>query len=180
MQITNALQIGFDGGFNKLTQRITNNSYTTSYWPSTNYSNKYYCTYLVIDSFNLAGHNELSEVNDGWVYNMINHWKQLPGYIFLDYYRGSHESILRQVQPGYAIFYLNNPNATSPSSDGDHTAIVKSISFNSQGDGTLETYDSNVGSVINGYIIAGWDILGTLRGRPGHLNYSVMGFGYAR
>ncbi|MCL4418989.1 hypothetical protein M1146_02680 [Patescibacteria group bacterium] len=182
-QITNNLQIGSDGGLNRMTTSITNNSYTAIYAPSTSSLDKYWCTYLVIDSYNLAGYRGLSlGSGDGAVYYMISHWKQLPGYTFLDYYNQPHENILKLVRPGYAIFFLNDPSATGPSSDGDHAAIVKSISIDLQGNGVIETYDSNLpsawGTVVR-YPVVDWEINGTLRG-PAHPNYSVMGFGFAR
>lgn len=185
-QITSELEIGTGGSYNRMIADISNGSYNATRRTGQTElgigeNGIYWCTYLVIDSYNLADHHEISITDDGWVYYMIQHWKQLPRYVFLDYYNGAHENILRQVRPGYAIFFLNDPNATEPRSDGDHAAIVKSISFNPQGDGVLETYDSNLSSgVVTTYPIVGWDIRETLRGLPGHTNYSVMGLGYAQ
>jgi hypothetical protein len=156
---------------------ISSTSYTAPKSPGTSISNKYWCTYLVIDSYNLANHPGLSRAQAA-VASMIPFWKSSSGFKFLDYYNGSHQNILSQVQPGYSIMFQDNPGQATVG-EFDHAAIVKSINLNSQGDGTLVTYDSNLptqwGKTIT-YPVAGWEVKGTLKG-PSHPNYSVMGFG---
>ena len=174
-RITSALQIGNDNGFDRLSAPISSNSY------STGTSEKYWCTYLVVDSFNLAGYSGLSKGSHGGVVYMIGFWKTNSNYVFLDYYNLSHQTVLGQVQPGYAIFFQDVPGMTTIG-NFDHAAIVKSLSVDSHGNGALETNDANlptlVGTTVR-YPVVSWEIKGTLK-EVGHPTYSVMGFGYAK
>lgn len=164
-KITSSLQIGSDGGLDKLATSISSGLY------STGTSEKYWCTYLVVDSYNLSGHSGLSTGSQGAVTGMVAFWQNTPGYVFLDY--TANQQILSQISPGYAIFFLADDY------NFNHAAIVKSITWANQnaGDGTLETYDANLppswGTVIS-YNIWGWNIKGILN----YSNYHVAGFGY--
>lgn len=162
-QITNALEIGFDGSLNRMMAVISNGPYATPTSPGTDISNIYWCTYLVIDSYNLAGIVGLNRAGHAAVVYIMGFWRQTSGYKFLDYFGGPHESILPQVQPGFAIFFQKVPGA-SRIGELDHTAIVKSININSHGDGILETYDSNVsgGRSVLSYPVDAWNIKGAI------------------
>lgn len=179
IQISDALQTGFDGSYDKMVSNITNGTYTAPQSPGTSTSNKYWCTYLVIDSYNLAGFSGLSRAHAGAV-NMLSFWKTNAAYTFLDYYNNNH--MLDQVQPGYSILFQDNPGQTSIG-DFDHAAIVKDINVDSHGNGTLNTYDSNLPGIKGvPYTLVDWEIHGSLKNvctSPGvcHPNYSVMGFG---
>lgn len=176
-QISNALEAGYDDSYDKMVASISNGSYTAPQSPGTSIGNKYWCTYLVIDSFNLAGFSGLTRAHAGVVY-MLSFWKSSSEYLFLDYYNTSHEYVLTQVKPGYSILFQDNPGLTTIG-DFDHAALVETISINDNGDGVLVTLDSNLptkwGKRVN-YPISNWEILGTLKG-VGHPNYSIMGFG---
>jgi|GEM_PF-5594890 len=119
----------------------------------------YWCTNIVIDAFNLAGRKGLDIGKHQAVVNMVNFWKSTTDYLFLDYTNGSRKDILSQVQPGYAFFLQTSPGQYGPL---DHVAIVKGITINTQGDGVLETYDSNYPKKTERYEIDGWNIKGLL------------------
>ena len=158
-QISNELEAGYDGAFDRMTASITNGSYTTQPAPGTSVGNIYWCTYLIVDSFNLAGITGLSRGADAAVVNMISAFQNTPGLKYLDYYNGNRSQVLSQVQPGYAIFYQSSPGSGALG-DLDHTAIIKTISVNSHGDGQIETMDANIsgGRKVLSYTIDGWDI----------------------
>jgi hypothetical protein len=172
--ITNILQVGYDGSYNKMVSNISNSTYTAPQSPSTNIGNLYWCTYLIIDSYALSGINGLSRASHSAVVYMMQFWRQTPGFVFLDYYSGNRQSVLSQVQPGYVIFYQANPGQTTLGTF-DHVAIVKSLTINNNGDGTLETYDSNTTySTRLTYPVDNWNIRGLLTSPS---TYAVMGFG---
>ncbi len=176
-KISAVLEIGYDGSYDKMVSQISNGSYTTAQSPGTSSANKYWCTYLVIDSYNLAGFSGTSRQNHGGAVNLMNYFRGNAGYKFLDYYSGSHSSALSQAKPGYAIFFQAVPGSTTIGSF-DHAAIIKSINVNTHGDGTLETYDANIspasGGKVLSYPVDSWTIKGLLTSPS---TYSVMGFG---
>lgn len=177
-KISSALEPGFDGSNDKMVANISNAGYTAPQSVGTSSGNKYWCTYLVIDAFNLAGHTGLNRASHGGAVYMMGFWKSNGNYVFLDYYNSSHQDVLKQVQPGYSIIFQDNPGTTTIG-DFDHAAMVYSINVNAHGDGVIETLDANLpaewGKTIT-YPISAWDIKGTLRG-SNHPNYSIMGFG---
>lgn len=172
-QISNALETGFDGAFDRMTASISNGNYTTAPAPGSALSNIYWCTYLIADAFNLAGIGGLSRSKDAAVVNMIRSFKTTPSLRFLDYYNSAHSQILSQVKPGYAIFYQASPGS-SALGDLDHVAIIKTININQHGDGQIETVDANIsgGRKTLSYTVDGWDI--KWRTSP------VVGFGTAQ
>ena len=112
----------------------------------------YYCTDLIIDSYNLAGiKNSLSE----WVPTMINQWSGLPGGTVIR----SNDTHL--VQPGDVIFWLDSSGA------GQHVDVVSNVTIDqSTGIGTISTYDANTWSVTNRWSVVGWRITTQWIGSP--------------
>jgi hypothetical protein len=166
--ITSCLQVGADGFFDILTAPVSNGSYTT-HAPT-----PYECTYLVVDSYNLSGYSGLSYGSDGAVAYMISFWKSNPNYLYLDYYNLSHQTILSQVQPGYAIFFQTVPGQTTVGDD--HTAIVGSLTLDSLGSGSMVTYNANspasAGTAVR-YSVYLWDIVN-------QGSQQAVGFGFVR
>lgn len=167
-KIVNSLQPGIWGYLNKLATNITNGSYTTNTWAGADTGSVYWCTYSVIDSYNLAGISGLSKSQHAAVVIMRQFWKSAQaaslGYKYLDY--PSNHQTLQEVQPGYAMFMESVPDQHT---GNEHVAIVKAISINDRGDGTIETYESNSSSKSHTYIVDGWNIPKTV--------YPVRGFG---
>lgn len=119
----------------------------------------YWCTYLIIDAYNLAGDvNFLNIGAHAGVLNMANRWKSFPGYDFLDY--TADKNILKSVQPGDVLFHI------SPTSDrqNDHVSMIKDIVINGAGDGKIVTLNSNASVIEITYTVKAWTIqpMGTM------------------
>lgn len=164
-QIVQALQPGLWGYINKLVSGISNGSYSTGSWNGTNEATVYWCTYSIIDSYNLAGVGGLSKASHAAVVNMRNYWKNAPaGYKYIDYPGSSKE--LASLQPGYAMFMELVPGQYT---GNEHVAMIKSVSVDARGNGSIQTQDSNSSVPIHTYPVDNWTIQGT--------NYPVRGFG---
>ncbi|MBI2315442.1 hypothetical protein HYU93_05320 [Candidatus Daviesbacteria bacterium] len=119
-----------------LTSPVTNSSYSTGDYVGGGYA----CTYLVIDSYNLAGVTGLSKNSHGWVGAMENFWRNTPGYIFFDYQQN--RSVLKDILPGFAMFQQEVPGVFT---GNEHVSIVENPRIDSRGDGYIDTLDSNTG-----------------------------------
>ncbi len=133
--------------------------------------NLYWCTYLVVDAYNLAGHQGLTIGDDGAVVNMMSHWKSLPGYIFYPYdpdnpNNPENQATLSRIHPGVAFFLAVNPNQTI---NEEHTGLVKSITIDSNGNGSLTTYESDSDKTSHTFTIIAWTVIGTF--------FPLRGFG---
>lgn len=127
----------------------------------------YWCTFIVIDSYNLAGRAGLTPEGHLAVVNMIDYWKNTSGYQYLDYQHQNHADILKQVKPGYAYFLVQSPELLHTAHE--HTGLVKSITFDSRGNGTLVTVESNSSFPGHSYPIVEWEVQNT--------HYPLRGFG---
>ncbi len=148
-QITNALEIGTPSTYNRMMANISNGTYSATKRSGQTElgigsNGIYWCTFLVVDSYNLAGFGGMNVANQGAVVNMIGFWKNTPPrYKYLDYNNASDKiSILSQVKPGYAMLMQYTPGANDIGAL-DHAAIVKSIDVDSRGNGKLYTLNSN-------------------------------------
>jgi len=147
-------QIGSNGLYSILSANQSTQCYTTH-----SAASKYWCTDSVIDSYNLAGITGLSvAAGDEAVINMHAHFKSLPGYLFIPY-PGS----LTSVKPGYAFI--------KEGGSGQHTGIVKTITIDGRGNGSITTLESNSGAKSHTFPIAGGVIQGDWPGEP------FVGFG---
>lgn len=111
---------------------VTNGTYTVQKRPGTcsgiGYST-FFCTDLVIASYNLAGiSNDFSRNARTMALNWPSGVTALSG-----------QSAIQSVSPGDAVFY----SCTSSTSSIEHVVIVKSINYNSNGAGTLVTLETN-------------------------------------
>ncbi len=153
-KINDALQPGLPpSSYNRMLADISNGSYAATKRQAldrgVSSTGIYWCTNIAIDSYNLAGAKGLGPNHQG-VRGMLDFWKKTPGYIFIPY--AGIES-LRQVKPGQAFFRINPPDYNY-----DHVSIVKSITVNESGNGTIETLDSNSSkswdsTIANGRIV---------------------------
>ncbi len=160
--------------YDRVVQIITNGTYTatrrTGELIDTSPRGLYWCTNLVIDSYNLAGKAGLG-LNHQAVVNMNNFWKTSSrdfnsGYIYLDYLNDNHQSVLSALNPGFAIFFESVPGVFT---GNEHTAIIKDKHLDSNGNGWIETYDSNTNSKTHRYPIFGWNVK--------NQRYTLVGFG---
>lgn len=164
-RINNALTLGtfYRGHYSTLLQNITNGSYQSGTWAGNSYGSVYWCTYSIIDSYNLAGVSGLSKASHAAVVNMRQWWKThgvTSGYQYID--GGS----VNGVKPGFAIFM---ERVAGTHTSNEHVALIKSVQLNSVGDGRLETYDSNSTAKTHIYPIVSYNVKNT--------PYPVRGFG---
>lgn len=157
-QINNSLETGLWGNYNKMLANINNGSYQAvkraGIEKNTSPNGLYWCTNIVIDSYNLAGKSGLGD-NQQAVVSMVNFWKNALGYKYLDHLNGNHRDVLLNVLPGYAIFFEDVPGQFT---EREHTAIIKTIDIDTNGNGEIETYDSNSGRKINIYPVDNWSV----------------------
>lgn len=173
-EITNNLQTGSVFGLkNRLATNITNASYNTGTWPSTNTSNLYWCTYLIVDAFNLSGIKGMTKIGHGAVATMHRFWARGPsGYVYVDYDGGAGRNLesLKYVKPGYAIMWERVRRTWT--TNGNHVGLVKSINIDQRGNGEIWTYESNSSAVSHKYAVSNYRVGGSA-GRP------ASGFGGA-
>lgn len=170
-KIVNALTIGIGNLFSKLTADITNGTYHT-----TASDNIYWCTYSIIDSYNLAGFSGLSKNSHAAVYFMEKFWMESnSSYKYLDYL--TNKAVLSAAQPGYAIFMYWQPRTHT---QYEHVAMVTGVDIDSKtGSGYINTRDSNSTGIKHTYTVTNWVISGlpnVVEGGVPH-PYQVTGFG---
>lgn len=136
------------GEYDNLTQDFKSDCGTSM--PRSSWAGQYWCTYLVMDSFNLAGIEGLSVAKeDSWVPTMHKNWGNKPGFFALEYNGGPNKDVIQKVKPGFAIFY-----------DGSgHVGTVRSISIDGHGNGTIETNESNSSKPSHKWPIAEWQVM---------------------
>jgi hypothetical protein len=127
----------------------------------------YWCTFIVVDSFNLAGNKGLTQESHLAVVNMIRFFKSTPGYFYLDYQHEDPITILSQVKPGYAYFLVTSPSLEHRGAE--HTGLVKSIQIDKYGNGSLTTVESNASVPGRTYPIVNGQVLES--------HYPLRGFG---
>lgn len=164
-KIVNSLQPGIWNYINRLVTAITNGSYSTGTWSGANEGSVYWCTYSIVDSYNLAEVSGLSKASHAAVVTMRNFWKNASApYIYIDYPGSSTD--LPLVKQGYAIFMEKSAGQFLGS---EHVAMIKTVSIDTRGNGFIETQDSNSATAIHKYPVDDWKIQGT--------HYPVRGFG---
>ncbi len=170
-QISNNLQAGqiCEGWYCKQIGSVSSGSYKAAirqgYNNSLESSGRYWCTQLVIDSYNLAGKTGLNNSHAG-VVNMAKFWQRTAGYKYLDYSASSnHQQILTQVKSGCAMFQESRHGVHT---GFEHAAIVREINIKN-GNGYIVTYDANGPKKTSRYIIDDWQITNNF--------YSYVSFG---
>lgn len=134
--VNNALEKGSTGSWDKVQADISNDGYTVTKQPGAPGA-KYWCTYLVVDSYNLAGVKGLSIVNHGLVRNMQTFWQNPPaGYFYIPF--DQKIEAWQQVKPGFAVIRIHPTNYQL-----DHADIVSNFHIDKRGNGRIDTLDSN-------------------------------------
>lgn len=138
-KINDALESGNPPtSYNRMQADISNGSYSATKRSAQDRgvspTGIYWCTNLVIDSYNLAGITGLNASHQG-VRGMMDFWKKTPEYNFIPY---TGLDSLKQAQPGSALFRIYDSNY-----EFDHVSIIKTISIDERGNGDIKTLDSN-------------------------------------
>lgn len=158
--------------YNRLTNPPSNGTYTAFYSPATSTANLYWCTYLVINAYNLAGITGLTKAHLA-TKNMQQFFMTTAGYSYIPYsvkfinyfanpptYQvtsaGERQQALNTVKPGCAVFFQYTPGVHVVNKN--HTAVLKTVDLNT---GYIETYDANSTRKISRYPIRNGNIEGT-------------------
>lgn len=168
--------------YHKMVNPISNGGYRGIAGNATDLSNLYWCTFLVIDAYNLSGIRGLTTAHSA-VLNMIPFFMNTSGYTFIPYsvafssyspprYRvtnnGERRYALTKVQPGCTTFFQSNPGVH----EKNHVAILKTKVLDANFNGFIETYDSNNTSRTVRYPVKDGNIMNTL-----YIPDSLRGFG---
>lgn len=133
----------------------------------------YWCTYIVIDSFNLTGVKGLSgealDLTQADVRDLHIFMDSTPGMQFVDY-RTNKKTALSKVRPGYAFFVESC--FRSYCAGGAHTGIINSINIDNHGNGTIITLESNNTSKSHTWPVAEWEVI-----EPDYAGRPLVGFG---
>jgi hypothetical protein len=133
----------------------------------------YWCTYIVIDSFNLVGlkggGGETLDLTQADVRDLHVFMDSTPGFQFVDY-RTDQKNALARVRPGYAFFV--EACFKSYCQGGAHTGIIKSIDIDTHGNGTIITLESNSTHKSHTWAVAEWDVI-----NPDYAGRPLVGFG---
>ena len=110
----------------------------------------YWCAYTVVDSYNLAGIKGLSGAG---VIGIHDQMTGNPAFEFLDY-RTDKQGVMQKLKPGYAFFI---EGTFGEHRDGQqHTGIIKTVTIDERGNGTIVTLESNGGSKSRTLTVANW------------------------
>ena len=125
--------------YNRMLQTITNGTYTATTRSAQDMgvgpTGIYWCTNLVIDSYNLSSITGLGPQHQG-VRGMLDFWKNAGGdYTFIPF---DGINSLRQAKAGHVVFRLYPSDYKF-----DHVSIIKSIDIDQRGNGKIVQYDSN-------------------------------------
>lgn len=93
----------------------------------------YWCTYLIVDSYNKAGFTGMTRSADGAVLTMASFFQHTPGYTFL-----APNTPVESLQPGMVVFFQGT------GAGAEHVSLIKEIDVDpTTGNGTIRTYDAN-------------------------------------
>lgn len=151
--IMNAIQQG-GGTWDAMPQSFTSCAYTSQTYPS-----GYLSTYVVIDSYNLAGHHELTKAAHTSAAAMQSFWQSAAGYVWIPYSGGSIQPIYSRITPGQAMFL------------GSHVGIVNSLEVDANGNGWISLLHSGTNYWLGVIIVSNWQVTNT------PANYPLTGFG---
>lgn len=161
------LQEGGDNtdGFDNLTQDVPSECGIST--PKSSWSeNQYWCTYIVVDAYTLAGFEGMSSGALGGVESMRKFFAATPGYMYVDYAKSDHKTAIQSIGPGYAIFMQE---VYQQQSDHNHVGIIEKVNVDESGNGKIETIESNASKIRKSYQVAGWEII--------PISYPITGFG---
>ncbi|HEY9661917.1 MAG TPA: hypothetical protein V6C65_25970, partial [Allocoleopsis sp.] len=82
--LNDTLEIGSaNGRYSNQTQGQSDCGYNSETWSGTSDETKYWCTYLIVDAYNLAGFKGLSIAEHAAVVNMRSWWQDASDYIYV-------------------------------------------------------------------------------------------------
>lgn len=157
-QISDALERGScDLDYNRMVATITDGLYTAvtrtgEVCGGTGPDGWYWCTNLIIDSYNLSGVVGLN-LNHQGVKNMLSFWQSDPNYSTIPYDINSGMSSLTQIKPGFTIFMISTGGSIS-----DHADIIVDVNIDIRGDGFITTIDSNTPRKRWQLFVSSWQI----------------------
>jgi hypothetical protein len=140
--------------YNRMQTSFRNNGYTSRKEPGScdGYGGSYFCTYLVGDSYQLAG---INAPTGSTVASLVKNWTG-AGFSLVK------ENNMRNIAPGDAVFWATaqSPRAVS-STYFKHTDIVYAVNINpTTGNGYMQTIDANANIKIVKYNVINWVIQG--------------------
>lgn len=171
-KITAALRPNLWSYYNNMTANICSGTgYCATKATGNSEVNLYWCTYLVVDAYNLSDKKGLNITSDAAVVNMMQNWKNMAGYTFYPYDPGNpsnpeNRDTLSKIHPGVAFFFAEDPHQTV---GAEHTGLVKSISIDKNGNGSITSLESNSDKTSHTYIISDWTFKGAF--------FPLRGFG---
>ena len=120
----------------------------------------YWCTFLIIDSYNKAGLPGLTRKADGLVVNMRDFFKNTPGY--------------RLLPPSTPVEQLRSGDTIVFQGDGQHINLIHSFELDQNGNGVIHTYDAN--NVVTEDVVYVVKHIAT-KAQTTSTIYSITGFG---
>lgn len=126
--------------------------------------NIYWCTYLIVDSYNKIVATGLDRIKHGAVVNMKNYFKNTQ----------ANGGKLRFLEPTTPVSQLRPSDTIFFEGQGQHTSLIKSIILDPNGNGTIVTYDSNNVVLEDEISVRGYRALNAKT--TAHM-YSITGFG---
>lgn len=131
---------------------------------------RYWCTDLIIDTYNLALGKRLLGENLGAVQSQVTFWKtEGKGFSYVRYvanHQGALNKLFSSQGLGGPIFWESQEGTYN---GGEHVGLIKNGSIDSHGNGEIDTYEANAGHTSGKYPIVGWQVK--------NVPYPVVGFG---
>lgn len=166
-QISSALELGSYMGpgmekpaYNRMVKDITNGSYAAvireGITDGVNQKGLYWCTNIIIDSYNLSGIGGLGPTHQA-VRNMAEFWKNTQGYNFIEYGEDKKTDALRSINPGYAFFMIGQYYGS------DHASIIYDKQIDEKGNGFIITTDSNASEKRFRFPVENWEVKNTFQ-----------------
>jgi predicted chitinase len=119
----------------------------------------YWCTYSIIDAYNLAGIKGLTPDNSEGVEKMRATFQSDPGFKYIEYVNADHKAVLQQVRPGYAMIMEEKLGSKDHNA---HVGMVKKIEIDGNGNGKIVSLESNANKKEKTYEVSDWKIKGTV------------------
>jgi hypothetical protein len=119
----------------------------------------YWCTYSIIDAYNLAGIKGLTPDNSEGVEKMRETFQSTPSLKYLEYVNADKRAILKQIRPGYAMIMEEKLGSRDHNA---HVGMVKKIEIDGNGNGKIISLESNANKKEKTYEVSEWNIKGTV------------------
>lgn len=132
---------------------------------------RYWCTDLIIDSYNLALGKRIIGENLGSVQSQVAFWRSHGNGFLLAHYSEDRQGSLQKLFTtapdfGEPIFWESNEGVHN---GFEHVGLIRSGFLDSHGNGEIDTYESNAWSKTGKYPIHNWVVK--------NVPYPVVGFG---